>query len=929
MRQPRFAWLAAVLLAVAAAACQTLPTGEVIHLRSRDVAPVPEGISTEFDTALKATPLPRLHAFVKLRRQPDNDTARLLEQSGLRLLFHVTPRFWVASVAKDFKLDDPQQRAVVQWIGAIQPIDKVEPKLHAQQYYKWATDANERVRLAVEFFPDVPRTEAETILKTQTSEMAPWVVGHGWHVVVPKSAIEALAQADQVKWIEQGPPPLQPLNYFTRQAIHVDEVQQIDLSAGTPSYHGLTGAGVTAGFWDTGIDATHEDFLLHDASGAITGSRIVTSFSMSDLHGTAVAGVIGASGYRCVACGSTPYDFRGMAPEVSLLPAVPHPIWGPSELSIGDAIRNYGMDVSNHSYVQTTNGQYLYLAEQLDLMVRGTTDSTGQPVAPRPMVWAAGNNGRIPEYSSVEGYFSVEAAAKNPLTVGATIGSVAMHIGHLADFSSLGPTWDGRIKPEVVAPGNMIRTTRNDTNCYTLLDGTSLAAPAVTGTLALMLQQYGLTYGVDPDTAAPLPSTSKAVLVQTATDLVHPTSDALDRNNPDTGSFVQYHAGPDYATGYGQVNALAAVSLIKEKNLLEDRIASRTEVDEHEFWVSPGTDRIQFTLAWDDEPFEGTYAPETAPKLVNDLDLTLVAPDGTTHLPWVLAPLTPAATIGDRDPIAPGDITAATRGRDHLNNLEQVTVERPASGRWVARVQVAETSPGLLAEPQPYSLAGDFGSHFYFTDWAEPQGSVYEIRDGEPRAIFTSARGHVYHAAFAPDGTLYVSNSNDTTVSRVTSGGMSVVVYRHGTYVRDLAFDPSGRLYFSEASGARADGTIYQLDLATSRATPFFRVQRSAVGGFWAGDFAFDASGKLYVSTGNRIGGHIYRRDESPVPTLVSVYALPDAAVTGIAFNRRGELFYTNWDRDRGNIYRVSLADGRRDRVYSFPGRRIWDVAFR
>jgi hypothetical protein len=604
-------------------------------------------------------------------------------------------------------------------------------------------------------------------------------------------------------------------------------------------------------------------------------------------------------------------------------------LWGPSLLSIGNAIRDHGMDVGNHSYVQTTDGRYQYLTEQIDLMVRGTTDSAGQPVPPRPTVWAAGNNGRFPEYSNVEGYFSIEAPAKNAITVGATIGDTASYVDHLAYFSSLGPTWDGRIKPEVTASGDSIRTTQSGTNCYTLLSGTSLAAPAVTGTLALMLQQYGLTYGADLDTAAPLPSTSKAVLVQTASDLIHTACDVLDWDNPDTGSFVQYHAGPDYATGYGQVNALAAVSLIKEKNLLEDRVASRTEVDEHEFQVSPGTDRIQFTLAWDDEPFEGIYATETAPKLVNDLDLSLVAPDGTTHLPWVLAPLTPAATIGERDPIAPADITPATRGRDHLNNLEQVTVERPAAGRWIARIQLAETSPGLLAEPQPYSLAGDFGSRFYFTDWAETRGSVYEVRAGMPQAIHTSALGQVYHAAFAPDGTLYVSNSNEMTLRRVTAGGATEEVYRHTTYVRDIAFDPSGRLYFSEASGARTDGTVYRLDLATGRATPFFLVPLPAVGGFWAGDFTFDAAGKLYLSTGNRIGGRIYRLDEAPIATLVSVYTRPDAAVTGIAFSRRGELFFTDWDRERGNIHRVSLADGRRDLVYSFPGRRIWDLAFR
>jgi hypothetical protein len=445
-----------------------------------------------------------------------------------------------------------------------------------------------------------------------------------------------------------------------------------------------------------------------------------------------------------------------------------------------------------------------------------------------------------------------------------------------------------------------------------------------------MLQQYARTYGVDLDIAPPLPSTLKAVLIQTATDLVDTASDRHDWINPDTGANVRYHAGPDYATGYGLVNALAATGLIKEKKLREDTLASRAEVDEHEFRVAAGTSRIQITLAWDDEAFEGLYSPETEPRLVNDLDLTLVAPDGTEHLPWVLAPLAAAASIGAPDPIAATDIAPATRGGDHRNNVEQVTVDSPLPGRWVVRVRLAATSPGLLATPQPYSLAGDFDSRFYFTDWRESPGSVYEIVDGAPHALYTAARGQVYHSTFAPDGTLYATNANDRLLVRVRDGTVPETLYRHSTYVRDVGVDAAGGLYFSEASGASTDGVIYRFDVATRTATAYYRIRLTEVGGFWAGDFAFDNSGRLYLSTGNRIGGRVYRVDDPTAgASPLSVYSLAGEAITGIAFNRRDELFFTNWDRDFGRIYRVSLADGRRDLVYAFPNRRIWDISFR
>ena len=261
-----------------------------------------------------------------------------------------------------------------------------------------------------------------------------------------------------------------------------------------------------------------------------------------------------------------------------------------------------------------------------------------------------------------------------------------------------------------------------------------MSAPAVTGAIALLLQQYAITYEVDLDNDPPLPSTIKAILIQTAKDLIHETEDAVDWDNPDTDSPVFYYRGPDYATGYGLVDAQAAVNLVKEKRFYEESIASPDEVDQQEFWVAPGMEQAQFTLVWDDEPDQDTYGVETDPRLINDLELRLIAPDGTIHQPWVLDPLTPASNIGDPDPIAAADITPAFRGEDHLNNVEQVTVVEPISGDWTVRVSVSAISPGLLENPQSYSLAGDFfAGHMILVDasrdggtWWFPQAGPFD-----------------------------------------------------------------------------------------------------------------------------------------------------------------------------------------------------------
>jgi len=906
-----------------------------IKLKSRQFTP-PARISMQFLWALRTTPLSRLHAFAQFYKQPLAADKELVKKMGIELLYHVNPRLWVASVSKDFALKDRRIPSLIRWMGRVLPADKLSPDLQNwNDFPDWALTKDGRVKLSVEFFKDVSPEEAKNILANWSEEIQPWSVPNGWYVRVPAWDVAKLAVFDQVKWVELGPPPFMPFNHFSRRATFVDAVQELDLSSGVPFYLGLTGAGVQVGVWDSGIDPSHEDFMLHDATGAINGSRlIVSSGAPAESHGTQVAGIIGASGYRSALCGSTPYLYRGMAPEVELLSLLSSE-WGPATSHIADAIVRYGMDLSNHSYLQTWNGRYSGVAQAMDQLVRGSVDWDGSTIAARPMVWAAGNNGQSALYSSVEGYFSIEAPAKNVITVGATIEDTAGFPHHLADYSSLGPTWDGRIKPEVVAPGDRITSTRLGTNCYTTASGTSFSSPAAAGVLSLMLQQYSEHHEINLDTDPPLPSTLKAVLIQTATDLVHETKDMLDSwENPDTGEAVLYHVGPDYATGYGAINAQAAVSLIREENLIEDVISSRDELDEYALEVAPGTSRIQFTLAWDDEAYQDAYADETLPRLVNDLELVLVAPDGARHLPWVLAPLPPAGTMGDADPITATDILPAYRGEDHLNNVEQVTVDDPMAGTWTAQVGLHGDSPGLLEEAQPYSLAGDFHDKIFFCNWNETPGSVYRIDGGAPTPIFTWAGTTVYHSAFSPDGTLYVSNANDYRLIEVVDPEHNEYreVVSLNTYLRDVAFDPAGNLYVSESSGTLRDGVIYRVDLSTrpATATPFYTVRLAQVDHYWGGDFCFGPDGELYLSNGNRIGAGIYRVDDvagRSAPTLI--YFLSGESICGIAFNRDGQFFFTNWTGGRGKIYRLALNTGKRALVRSFADRYISDVSFR
>lgn len=282
------------------------------------------------------------------------------------------------------------------------------------------------------------------------------------------------------------------------------------------------------------------------------------------------------------------------------------------------------------------------------------------------------------------GYFTLspEAAAKNVITVGAIVDGHGGQPGgdRMTALSGWGPTLDGRIKPDLVAPGYDIKSTVPGGG-YDRKTGTSMATAAVSGIAALVKQAYKTTFAGK----APFPSTVKVAMICTAEDL---TLDSYA--NKDSAKFI----GPDYRYGWGKVNAEAAVNKVQNKDLHQGKIdAGKT--DFFWFFVPPGGAPLNISLAWDDPQAAG--ATDTTPPndkagldpkaLKHDLDLKLVGPGGVPHHPWLLDPEKPALAAG--------------KGADHRNNVEQVVVDQPAWGLWTATV----TAAGLPATlKQKYSI---------------------------------------------------------------------------------------------------------------------------------------------------------------------------------------------------------------------------------
>ncbi|MAB79683.1 MAG: hypothetical protein CMJ89_10070 [Planctomycetes bacterium] len=476
---------------------------------------------------------------------------------------------------------------------------------------------------------------------------------------MPRSQIGALALSDGVQWVEPALPKLDSNSLNDSNRI----VTQANQAQAAP--YGLDGSGVTVLVYDAGFArASHQDFsgrlTARDSSGQIS-------------HATHVSATVGGDG------SASGGQFMGMAPGVTIesygfedngfsIFLYHNP--GDFESDYDDAMNLHGADIANNSigsniesngFPCVAQGDYGIMASLIDAVVRGSLG------APFRIVWASGNE-RQGTRCNVEGfgsYYSMAppAGAKNHIGVGA----LNSNDDSVASFSSWGPTDDGRLKPDVSAPGCEVGGDGGVTSAgagsdsqYVVFCGTSMASPTVCGLSALLLEDYRVQF---PALADPRNSTLKILLAHSAND----------------GGNI----GPDFEYGYGSVRIVDAIELMRTGNFLEDSLADQGAIARYVVDVGVSDPELKLTLAWDDVP--GT--PNVRDALVNDLDLVVRDPSGVRHYPWTL------------DPLAPSNPSVRSQ-EDHLNNVEQVEVSSPTSGMWV--VEVRGTS--LPGGTQPFSL---------------------------------------------------------------------------------------------------------------------------------------------------------------------------------------------------------------------------------
>lgn len=467
----------------------------------------------------------------------------------------------------------------------------------------------------------------------------------------------------EIMRIENGIPV-----YYSTSNIHAGLTTNTnDLWNGGALGLNLEGQNMSIGQWDAGaIRSTHQEF--NPPGGGSSRISQIDSPNFSSGHSTHVAGSLIAQGINPLAKGMAPkaqihaYDWNNHEAEMS------------SEAAAGLLISNHSYEMINGwffsgvwywmgetsiSAVEDFNfGRYNAEARSWDLIVEAAPyftivkstgndrddDHSGTHYVWENGDWASSTAVREPD-GGIDGYDCIDpvGTAKNIITIGA-ISEISNGWSQPSDvimsnFSSWGPTDDGRIKPDLVGVGvNVFSCDKDYDSDYSISSGTSMANPNIAGSLLLLQEHYHNTFGNYMRS-----STLKALAIHTA-------------NEAGTSP------GPDYENGWGVLDASRAASLIStpvSSTILEPLLV---QGDTWAFtFISNGIQDFAATLAWIDP------AAQTAPntlnpaelRLVNDLDIRIT--DGTTtYQPWVLDPANPGA--------------AATHGdnfRDNVENLEQ------------------------------------------------------------------------------------------------------------------------------------------------------------------------------------------------------------------------------------------------------------------
>jgi subtilisin family serine protease len=597
-------------------------------------------------------------------------------------------------------------------------------------------------------------------------------------------------------------PEIKLLGPFMKRSIKNDIARGITNSNAVVSVFGLTGKGQIIAVADTGLDTGND--ADHQPNHPDVNGRVIKWYDVAKAngdckvadctvdvngHGTHVTGTAVGAG------NASEGKYHGVAPDAKIIFQATDPQDGSGSLSLpGDLHDLYkgpfsdGARVHQNSWGDPTvanYGDYSVDSENTDDFIWGNDTML--------IVFAAGNAG-------ADGSNTTESpgTSKNVLTVGASenyrpyYDSAGDNIAHIASFSSIGNTTDGRIKPDIVAPGTWILSTLSSkasgtlwwyyNTMYQYSGGTSMAAPHVSGA-ALIARQYYTDY----QNITPSAALIKATLINGADDLG--TADIPNKNE-----------------GWGRLNLTNSLFPQNPRVMkyFDERIGLNSSDADQVYKVSVGNANVplKITLVWSD--YKGNPgANQAAPKLVNNLDLKITAPNGTAYNGNVFSK--GWSTWGG--------------SADILNNVECVYLPTPSNGTYTLSVKPKTITKG----PQDFALVvsgelvPDLEVSAIATDPASPQAGTNVWINATVRNKGSEDTPPILKSAFSSLNLNAITSENMTDIAFSHDGKFALIVGSNRTILKYTT----------------ATGTISKMDTSTVPWTDFEGVAFNPKGHPW------------------------------------------------------------------------------------------------
>ena len=650
-----------------------------IRLRNGVIpAQASQPVTSQAKSALPQPPVSGLF-LVQFSSPPGREEREQLAGLGVDLLRYVPEDTFVARL-RGVSLDRLRAAPSVQWVGEYRPEHKIHPRLAAAA--RATVQTNQLVAVNVLIAPQATPGELAEVRSlfatiTHESQLRQGIILRG---ALAPARLDALAQSSCVLWIEHAP-RRKLVDELAAKLVGGDDGQ-----TGTPTVTqqlGFGGSGVTVCVADTGLDTGNTNTMHPDLRGRVTGFQYYGS-SLTDGsdgygHGTHCAGIVAGN----AGTGETDPDtgafyglgvasqanlfieriFDGDANEVSPFPS--------DATLTRDAVRN-GAVIGSNSWGNDVQGEYDTDAAQFDELVRDADPSTPGD-QPYILEFSSGNAG--PDSQTVgspatgKNVIATGACENVPGTLAETYGLYADGADTMADFSSRGPCEDGRIKPDLVAPGTWIASAASFAapdeasiawtaidDYYVYMGGTSMSGPHAAGSAAVFVQYYKSIH----TNAMPSPALVKAALINSANE--------LDELNGGPGPI------PNNDEGWGRITLtnIIVTNLSTAPRYYEyvdqNVLLTNGEVYVHHTLIQNSDQPLKVTLAYTDV----AGFPGAIPALVNDLDLEVVGPDGTLYRGNQFAG-------NDSVPNAPSP--------DNLNNVEAVHLSQPLPGDYLIRVR--------------------------------------------------------------------------------------------------------------------------------------------------------------------------------------------------------------------------------------------------